>query len=332
MKILLAIPGHLKTVPMGGFCLDALRALGHEVSVIDFRSQWHDKICERLVGEGTEEKLTVNRRIRRMVHAIRPDVFVTLFGFDISVETLCFLRKLGIPSACWWINDPFQFERSARKGGHYDFLFTNSAVSVECYKKQGISQSYFLPTACQPDIHRPISRNLSYASQVCFAGDWSPLREQLMLKLHGSCDLRIFGPWRKKIAAISPLHRNLSDGFFTSMQMTEMFCSADIVLNLHTWYGKYDHGVNPRLFEASACGAIQLCDFKQEIPMLFKEGKEILLYKEMDSVRDIINGILQMSPHERSVIGQSAYKRAHGQHTYSHRMAEMLEVMGCAGA
>ncbi len=36
MRILLALPGHFKTVPMGRFTLAALRELGHTVEVFDF--------------------------------------------------------------------------------------------------------------------------------------------------------------------------------------------------------------------------------------------------------------------------------------------------------
>lgn len=332
MNIVFAIPGQLKTVPMGAYCAEALQDLGHQVTVVDFRSKWQDKVREKFAGSSDEEKPSVNQRIRRLVDAVHPDVFITLFGFDVSVPTLEYLRQKGIPTACWWINDPFQFERSAQKGGYYDFLFSNSAGSVVAYQAVGIAQAHFLPTACQHDIHISVPALPEYRCEICFAGDWSPLREELMLNLHDVFDLRIFGPWGKKLAGDSPLRRHLSEGFFTPQAMTAMFNSADIVLNLHTWYGKFDHGVNPRLFEASGCGAVQLVDHKLEIPELFAENSEILLYHNLDEVSAVASAILSLPSTQRRAIGQAAQKRALAEHTYRHRMVSLLDTIGRAGA
>lgn len=329
MKVLLAIPGHLKTVPMGQYCADALRELGHEVVVADFRSQWHDKLKDKVFpGRAKdEEKPALNARIRRMVDASRPDAFIALFGFDLSPRTLEYIRSRGIPSACWWINDPFQFERSLAKAPYYDFLFSNSDGSAQAYREAGIKNAHFLPTACVPAIHRSVEPVARYACDVCFAGDWSPLREQLMLQLFGHFDLKIFGPWGKKLKLDSPLHACLTEGFFTPQAMTEMFNSAAVVLNLHTWFGKFDHGLNPRLFEAAGCGTAQVVDWKQEIPTLFAENSEVVTYRTLDEVRPVIADVLADRNRCRS-LGQAAQKRAHGEHAYVHRMAGMLEKMG----
>jgi hypothetical protein len=36
MKILLVVPGHLKTVPMNDFSAKALRELGHQVHIVKY--------------------------------------------------------------------------------------------------------------------------------------------------------------------------------------------------------------------------------------------------------------------------------------------------------
>ena len=114
MRILLAVPGNLKTVPMGRFAFDSLRELGHEVALFDYRLRPIDKLAARLAklaGRDGEQAPLVNRRLRALSDEFRPDLFLTIYGFNVSEETLRALRRLGVPSACWWINDPFQFER-----------------------------------------------------------------------------------------------------------------------------------------------------------------------------------------------------------------------------
>lgn len=55
MKITLAIPTHLKTVPMGRFYEQALRELSHEVALFDFCATHGDgrHVQQRAYGEHT---------------------------------------------------------------------------------------------------------------------------------------------------------------------------------------------------------------------------------------------------------------------------------------
>lgn len=329
MKILFATPGHLKTVPMGKFCADALDELGHELLVFDYRATVLDKLQDKvagLFGAPAEEKATTNARLRKAIDRFKPDLFLTLFGFDISTETLDYLRRQGIPSACWWINDPFQLPRSLKKAPYYDYLFSNSAGCLDQYRAAGCRHAFFLPTACDPRVHRPVAARPEYACEVCFAGDWSPLRERIVNQLLDHFDVRIFGPWSKKIAPDSRLHAHLQDGFFTPDEMAAMFCSAKVVLNIHTWYGNFDHGLNPRLFEAAGCGAFQVVDWKMEIPGLFDDATEIRCYRDEDELITVIRQALA-DDESRRRIAHAAQLRAHRDHTYKNRMADLLQMV-----
>ena len=331
MKILFASPGHLKTVPMGKFCADALSALGHEVFVFDYRATWPDKIRDRMarIGSrsGAEEKHATNARLRKAIDQFEPDLFLTLFGFDVSVESLAYLRRKEIPSVCWWINDPFQFQRSLKKAVAYDYLFSNSAGCVDQYRAAGVAGAYFLPTACDPSAHRPVPPRQEYACDVCFAGDWSPLREQIMTRMIEHFDVKIFGPWKKKLPPQSPLHAHLIDGFFSPDEMACMFSSAKVVLNIHTWCGNYDHGVNPRLFEAAGCGAFQVVDWKREIPELFDCDKEVKCYRTPEELIALVRQALADDAARLSA-AQAAHARAYREHTYRHRMESLLQIVG----
>jgi len=324
MKILLAHPGKLKTVPMGQFAGDALRALGHEVVDVDLSSQWHDKLRERLTNRTPHQY--ANQRLLRVADAVRPDLMLAIFGFDLTPESLEYLKAHGITRACWWLNDPFQFDRSLAKAHHYDFLFSNALGSVEDYHRAGIRHAHWLPTACNPGIHRRMDAVPKYRCEVCFAGDWSPLRQAWCEKLASHFDLRIFGPWKKKLPKNSPLWNHLQEGFFTPNEMASMFASADVVFNLHSWYGRWDHGTNPRLFEAAGCGAYQVVDWKREIPELFDCGTEISCYRNTDDLITLVKKILA-DPVLRRQSALAAQRRAYGEHTYQHRMQSLLSVV-----
>ena len=331
MKILLAIPGHLKTVPMGRFSAAALQELGHEVVVFDYAPNTLDKLRQRLPKPSAEARAGVNRRLRRAIESARPDLFVTLFGFDISPESLEFMRSRKLASVCWWINDPFQFERCLGKAPGYDFVFSNSSVSPLAYRSAGIRNAHFLPTACAPAVHRTVAASEAYRCEVCFAGDWSPLRERVMEGLAARFETRVFGPWSKKLKPDSPLRPKLVNGFFSPEEMATMFASARVVLNLHTWFGHFDHGVNPRLFEAAGCGSYQLVDWKREIPQLFEVPAEMVCYRDVGEIPEHVAAALTDPALSRET-GAAAQRRAYRDHTYRARMATLLETVGRSGA
>jgi len=330
MRILLAVPSHLHTVPMGRFSEEALRELGHEVVLFDYHPQpqekVHDWVAHRAPFMSREEMALLNRRFRRAVDAAKPDLLLTLYGFNLSKESLDHLRRAGVPSACWWINDPFQFERSLRKAGNYDFIFSNCSVSAQKYREASQQNAFFLPVGCLPTIHRAVPAETKYACEVCFAGDWSKLRAEVLTELAGKFEVKIFGPWRKHLPPVSPLRARLVEGFFTPEEMAAMFASAKVVLNLHTWHGRFSHGVNPRLFEAAGCRAFQVVDWKQEIPGLFDVQSEVRCFQTRADLPETIRAALADDA-ARAQMAAAAQTRAYREHTYRQRMQQLLDVM-----
>ena len=332
MKILLVVPGKLKTVPMSGFSAAALRALGHEVRVEDY----YPTLAEKALAAGKrlaplrrrpEFWAQVNRRLRRAIDEFRPDLLFTIYGLHISAQTLSFARKRGVVRACWWINDPFQSQPGFDRAAEYDVYFSNSSVCARQVEEAFGVKSHFLPTACEPTVHHASPPDPALACDVCFAGDWSPARQQLIeMLVKASFNLRLYGPWQKKIAPDSPLRVHLTPGFFTPAQMSAYFSNARIVLNFHTWFGRFSHGVNPRLFEAPACGALQIVDVKDEIPSLFEVGEEVVIYRDLES----LPGLLREWLADRDgceAVAKAGHQRVLQDHTYQQRMAQMLKLL-----
>lgn len=316
MKILFAMPGHLKTVPMNRYVVGGLRGLGIEVEVFNYR--------RRLMSHRF-----MNQYLKIRVTRSKPDLFLTLFGFDLDVEVLRFTRRKNIVSVCWWLNDPFQLERSLTKAGFYDFYFTNALGCIDQYKKKGIKKVFFLPLACDPEVHKKVElsevERRRFESDICFAGDWGPTREKILTELSRDFDLKIWGPWKKRISKDSALRSHLQGGFFTPEEMVKIFNASKIILNIHSWFGKWDYGINPRVFEAPGCGGFQLCDWKMEIPELYKVDSEIACYTSIDELREKLSFFLG-NENERQRIQQMGYKKTHEQHTYVHRLREMLNI------
>ena len=324
MKIILSVPGHLKTVPMSDYAYHTLTSMGHEVSLHNFG---RDDAMEALLKRVSPRRFAAhkNEELMRLIHAFKPDVFLTIFGFGHEQAVIEQIRSLGILTICWWLNDPFQFERSLANASAYDFYFTNAKRSVDAYREAGLKHVYHLPVGCYPKIHMRLPHSVC-KHDVCYAGDWNPIREHALLEIAKDVRLAIFGPWRKKLNAGSVLYPLVvRDGFFSPKEMVQFFNESKIVLNIHSWFGRWDYGTNPRLFEANGCGAFQLCDWKEEIPELYEADEEIALYKSIEELKEKLIWFLSRDD-QRIAIANGGYARTHRQHTYQLRLTEMLSL------
>lgn len=324
MKILVAVPGNLHTVRMNRFVPDAFAALGHEVRVVDYSPTFLEKLRRKLTGREAAD--VVESRLLASVAEHRPDFFFALYGVNVSKRVLAELRQRRTTTASWWLNDPFQWQRALKFLGDYDFAFTNAKYSVDAYVAAGMKHVRFLPSACEASLHRPLA-GVARRSALSFAGDWSPLRERLAERLVGEgVDLRIYGPWRRKLRPGSPLRARLEHGFFTPGRMVEIFASCEATLNIHTWRERFDFGLNPRVFEAGACGTPQLVDRKRELDEIFtpEQRAGMLVYRTDEELVRLARSL----PAGIKAAALAAAPSFHREHSYRARCAEILRVIG----
>jgi len=327
MKILVALPGKLHTVRMNRFVPDALVALGHDLHVVDYSPNLREKITRKLTGREAAD--VVQARLLAALEDYRPELFITLYGVNVSARVLAELRARRTPTLNWWLNDPFQWQRALGILGAYDFAFTNAKYSVDAYLAAGLKNVRFLPSACDASVHRPLD-GVGRECTLSFAGDWSPLREQLVERLAaGGVDLRVYGPWRRKLRAGSPLRARLEHGFFSPERMVRIFAACDATLNVHTWRARFDFGLNPRVFEAGACGTPQLVDHKRELDELFTPAQRagMLIYRTDEELLQLARALPARAAEARAA-ARAAAESFHREHSYDARVREMLRAIG----
>lgn len=82
-----------------------------------------------------------------------------------------------------------------------------------------------------------------------------------------------------------------------------------------------------RIFDVSACGGFILTDYHKALNEFFKPGDEIIYYKDIEDLRRLVHYYLD-HPDEREEIAARAHKRTLMEHTYRHRMAQLIEMVG----
>lgn len=103
--------------------------------------------------------------------------------------------------------------------------------------------------------------------------------------------------------------------------LIKIYNSAKIVLNIHS-HGKSD--LNMRVFEATACGALLLTEERRCLGDFFDINKEILTFKDKNELKKRVEYYL-VHEEKRKEIALVGQKRVYLEHTYEHRVREIIE-------
>ena len=97
-------------------------------------------------------------------------------------------------------------------------------------------------------------------------------------------------------------------------------------VNLNLTKAQMKQTVTQRVFDVPAVGGFLLTDYRSDLEELFNFEKEIASFKSEDELFEKAVHFLSR-PEEREKIASLAHKRVLAQHTYQHRMQEMINKM-----
>jgi len=199
-----------------------------------------------------------------------PDLLFAVHGGTVPTETIALYRELSIRTAVYLLDEPYEVERSTSWARAYDWVFTVDRMTVSIHAAR--SESAFLPLAYDDTCFRQEGK--SYASDVLVLGSPFEHRLQLLAPLRrkwGRCITWVGRGWRP----FCPDGKHV-DQFVTPEICARFYRGAEIVINIHRdsfWshWGETNRGgivathLNPRFWEASACGSFQLCSYRADI-------------------------------------------------------------------
>jgi spore maturation protein CgeB len=286
---------------------DALAGLGCSVVTVEERTRRFDAMLRRSLGQ----------RLAAAIRAHRPDLVLVFKGASLAPEIIEDLR--GTHAARWvnWFPDgPHLLDLSLRIGKAYDRCFIFDTSMVDRHRELGRIADY-LAEGFDPGYHRPLPDPSWRHQPVAFVGTHEPLRA-VVLETVRDLGLATWGPgWPR-----GPL---FGDDFVRA------FSNADVALNVHQFFGepsatgRYGTGANRRVFELAGIGTVQLCDAKGDIARNFAAGREIVLFRSAQELREQTAWLLD-APEERARIATRARGRALAEHTWRHRLEELLAV------
>lgn len=281
---------------------------------------------DRLAGE-------VYRRLHDAVQEWHPDLvlFILVWG---EVASTALLQGVGrVPMAGWLMDDPFLHDGSlARALSAFDRLYAVEESWANNIRLATGKPARLLTCGVDPEAYHEVPAGevpSEFRGDIVFIG--SSYRDNPAWVLRGNLldriadlDLSIYGDqgWvRHGGDERGSLARAFRGRELPAPEANLAYNGARIVLNIH--HPQFHQGTSLRTFAISAAGAFQLADERPGLGRFLVPGKEVVTYSSPDDLRDKALYYLKHDAARQS-IAQAGFQRVRAEHTYAHRLAEIL--------
>lgn len=339
-RIAVVGPMYGGSLPISYYTVHGFQELHQRVKGYDFKAFYQSfqhlgSLLKTPSRKDAVETQYVELLSRALVESLaeRPiDILVCLAQAPVSPAALTELRERGIITVMWFVEDYRRFTTWRMIAPYFDYMFMiQRGECLNLVEAAGAGRAVYLPVACDPMIHRPLNltaeEQVRYGSDISFFGAGYNNRRHMFTPLAN----RDFKIWGTEWPACLPFTKLVQDGGrrMEPDEYVKIFSATKINLNLHSSSERdgvepFGDFVNPRTFELASCGAFQLVDDRTLLPELFEAGKEIAVFRDGGELTDQIQHYLA-HPEERLQMAEAARSRALREHTYEHRLRQMLE-------
>jgi len=344
LRIAVVGPIYGGSLPITRYVVSALESLGHDVRWLDHSV--HATSYHQLgLLKNSQHRLALQSKYAEMLSRVTmaqlaedpPDLVLSLAQAPLILPMLEHLRRKRFLTAMWFVENYRHLTYWQQMAAGYDFWFViQQAPCFAALKQAGAKEVRYLPMAADPSVHCPLeltqAEREEYGSDVSFVGAGYANRRAIFPRLLGhDWKFKLWGnEWDGAADLTSVLQRNGARIDTDTCQ--KVFNASAVNLNLHSWAGAGldpdGDFVNPRTFELAACGAFQLTDRRSLMPPLFTES-EVATVSSSDELPAEITRWLR-EPEQRVAMAAQARRRMLAEHTYAHRMRDLLSQIGVA--
>ena len=213
----------------------------------------------------------------------------------------------------------------------YDLILTYGGGEpvVQGYKALGARECVPIYNALDPDTHHPAPAEQRFACDLGLLANRLPDREARIEQFFlaaaeqlPECRFVLGGSgWADKV-----MPRNVDYvGHVYTRDHNAFNCSARAVLNVNR-DSMASYGFSPptRIFEAAGAGACLITDAWEGIETFLTPGREVLVARDAD---EVVQHLLALDQAKAAEIGAAALHRVLSEHTYTHRAAQVDELI-----
>jgi len=273
--------------------------------------------------------LRMQSHVLDAVDECRPELVVNL-DFRLAWPVVREIKRRRVTTAFWFPDAPGNLGREAHVIAEYDGIFVKDSAVAGYYRRMLGLNAHYLPEACNPRWHRPphdvspgddgpavlLAGNM-YASRYALVRRLQ--REKIPVALHGP-------PWPRWLPQRRTMEAAQRGAYLERGAKARAFRGSLLVLNPLASHEA--DGLNCRLFEATACGAVVLTEWRDRLPELFAVGDEVLSFQDFDGLIEGVRTVGGWDPVQRRRLGDAARARAHRDHNYVERFHRMRTYLG----
>ena len=315
-----------------------LQALGHDadevhVNVEPLQRAWAAEHGVRVQGErrrlgrlvGISGRGWLEQILAEQVRQSRPDVLLIQ---DMPAFDPGFVGRLKTHVgllAGEHAASPIQHD--VRALAAYDLVLSSFPPTVEAFRRHGIRAARlrlgFDPRVLEAVAAPPRRPVVTFVGSLFRRVHGSRIRllEEVAARLGPAFEL--WTPSVDDLPPDSPLRARYR-GPAWGREMYRVLRESTVTLNEH---GSIEpHANNLRLYEATGVGTALVTDWKPDLGELFEVGREVAAYRSAEECVELVGSYLERDA-EREALAGAGQQRTLSEHTYRHRMEELLELV-----
>ncbi|MFH1062929.1 MAG: glycosyltransferase [Candidatus Omnitrophota bacterium] len=337
MKILFVGNHNPHFIALPEYIEHAIVLLGHKLCIFDDRKCLiPETISTRLPFLRNWELRKINSNLLAKVKSFKPDICLINSLYRIKPEIIRQIKDQGIKTGFIITDFPWEPQKITAEAINYDFVFYGGTEVEEILETAKFKNSHWSPFACDEKVHKPVclteKEYQEYSSDIAFVGTVSaeiyPQRVELLEKI-SDLNLKVWGPGTNEILKTSPLKKNIHGQHVRPAEWLKIYAATKIGLCIHFKDPKRQkpcYQASPRVFELLACKCFVLVDEQADVRKIFKDGKHLVVFKDLNDLRNKIDYYL-VHDQERKEIAESGFQEVISKHTYVHRLKEIFSIM-----
>lgn len=273
-----------------------------------------------------------------LVKKFQPEFVFTILGVYFPTAVVDELCGMGIKTAIWCVDDPYDLDMCKQLIYWYDYVFTTERECLQLYRRLGARKVIYLNFGTEVGTYFPENVPEKYASDLCFVGSPYPGRVKLIRQIVRDVP-------EVKIKVVGPGWENfLNDGIevigksVVPAEVRKFYNGAKINLNFHRASREHISGEtlnsmgveatspNSRTFDISACRAFQIVDYRPGLKTYFQLEEELVTFQTPEELVAKINHYLAAET-EREAIATRAYEKTLKKYQLSMSLKQMLTTV-----
>lgn len=260
----------------------------------------------------------------QLIAAFAPDLLFVVHGRRFS-QRFPMVNVFGMLSAVWLLDEPYEVDDTRTFSGRFDHVFVDDPATLTRHRR-----ATYLPVCYDPHVHYPGDAMRLAAGMpqygVGFIGGGNSTRDRYLgaLDRAGLLSYVVGGAWSDPAVAARCLSPNIAPS-----QTAALYRQTRIVVNIFREVHHFNRegipatALNPRVYEALACGALVVSEWRPEVDRIVPE---LPTFRTEAECVALVGDLLADPARAEAIRVQCAARLK--PHTYAARLSTVLATCG----